>query len=274
MRPRLTRQAESVSRELRVPVLVHTTPKPGHRCARGVVRYFLPPPPEEVGVLARWTGRQSRECRDGGAFVWKGKERELSPHDPPLASPDTLRLLVIGDRLTTDMVLSHRLNSLASRSHPLPFPVKIKTIPILTTTLHAREGLGTTILRTLERAALWRLSLRRPAVAAALVDEDWGSCVRAPPRLAPPTRHVTLAGRVRALWHEFCSIPATDAEQATSDRVRLRWAREWRRVHEAGVAKAERAVLHVEEVAAASRDRALQTVAGARRVVGRYLRPV
>ncbi|KAL8293519.1 hypothetical protein RQP46_000220 [Phenoliferia psychrophenolica] len=137
-------QAESVSRHLGVPVLVHSDPKPSRTCARSIRAYFDPPrvpPPSAARRLFRRAFGRRRE--DLGAVR---------------------RLLVIGDRLTTDVILAQRLASLrpipspsSSTSSP---PLPILTVPILTTTLHASEGLGTSFLRFLETTVV-RAQIRK-----------------------------------------------------------------------------------------------------------------
>lgn len=70
---------------------------------------------------------------------------------------------MIGDRLTTDVLLSHRLSSLPH--HP------ISTISILTTKLHAKESLGTTFMRSIERLIL-RYLRKDPRT-----EGPWDECV-------------------------------------------------------------------------------------------------
>ncbi|KAJ7188790.1 mitochondrial PGP phosphatase-domain-containing protein [Mycena filopes] len=65
-------QAESVKRSLQVPVLFHSTPKPGYSCIKGIQRYFS-----------------------------------------SLRTPvRTEQLIVVGDRVFTDVVLANRLRNL------------------------------------------------------------------------------------------------------------------------------------------------------------------
>ncbi|GAA6008283.1 hypothetical protein JCM10207_000069 [Rhodosporidiobolus poonsookiae] len=216
-------QAESVSRNLRVPVLVHKSPKPGPACVKQVAAHFLlrsssssaaplgalPPPPAPSTHPATPAALQ-------GQVVFSPLARRLAPPPPspspssssptPIPTPRTPRLLVIGDRLATDMILSHRLARL-----PLPLSLpsspssspsrsrlsrllalfrsarlsslgqkdqRIETIAVLTTTLHAREGLGTTLLRTVERAALWglqRAKRRRVRARGRLAEKGEGT---------------------------------------------------------------------------------------------------
>ncbi|GAA5926312.1 hypothetical protein JCM1841_005531 [Sporobolomyces salmonicolor] len=194
-------QAESVSRKLKVPVLVHKSPKPGHPCVKQIAAHFLRSP-------------SSPSCASLSLFPSKGRSqivysplaKALAPPAPPIPAnprdPQVLRLLVIGDRLATDMILSHRLSQLSLPLPPprVPFsmlslfrrtpappsnpsPVnRIDPIAVLTTQLHAREGLGTTLMRAMEKAALWALERRSRRIggveAAQKEGESWEECVK------------------------------------------------------------------------------------------------
>ncbi|GAA5989178.1 hypothetical protein JCM11641_002550 [Rhodosporidiobolus odoratus] len=187
-------QAENVSRNLRVPVLVHKAPKPGHACVRQVAAHFLLPRPHtsaSTPILSSLPAQPHQQAHTG-QIVFSPLARALSP---PPSSPSTTkaprprapRLLVIGDRLATDMILSHRLSRLPlplSLPSESPIPInrrqrilaffrraarievgrkgdRIETVAVLTTRLHAREGFGTTVLRTVEKTALWALQRSR-----------------------------------------------------------------------------------------------------------------
>ncbi|BGP20085.1 hypothetical protein JCM10213_002665 [Rhodosporidiobolus nylandii] len=182
-------QAESVSRNLRVPVLVHKAPKPGPACVRQVAAHFLLP--QQTAPLPSSLALPSTPSTTPASQALKGQvvfsplARSAASPSPPSASPSRPpRLLVIGDRLATDMILSHRISRL-----PLPLTLpssapapprsraqgllalfrrarlthlgrsgeRIETVAVLTTKLHAREGLGTTLLRAVEKTALWGL---------------------------------------------------------------------------------------------------------------------
>ncbi|ORY52172.1 mitochondrial PGP phosphatase-domain-containing protein, partial [Leucosporidium creatinivorum] len=162
-------QAESVSRNLRVPVLVHPTPKPGPACARAVATHFLP---------------SSSSLPPRAAVVWSTRGRALLEQGPPPKRVANARILVIGDRVTTDMIMAERIAKLGFKG------VNVDTISVLTTTLHAREGLGTTLLRTLERIALWGLERRRKGnleIAKKGV-EEWEDClISAPTPVVAPS---------------------------------------------------------------------------------------
>ncbi|GAA5864068.1 hypothetical protein JCM8547_005124 [Rhodosporidiobolus lusitaniae] len=204
-------QAESVSRNLGVPVLVHKSPKPGYPCVRQVAAHFLltrtstsstaalPAPPPTTSrsnalrgqVIFSPLARAKLASSSSSLSLTPPAPSSIpSPSPPPSSSSTPLppRLLIIGDRLATDMILSHRLSqlplplSLPSSSPPPPLSrtkrllslfhrtprtllgamgQRIETVAVLTTTLHAREGLGTTLLRGVEKAALGVLQARK-----------------------------------------------------------------------------------------------------------------
>ncbi|GAA97626.1 uncharacterized protein L969DRAFT_87724 [Mixia osmundae IAM 14324] len=118
-------QAESVSRTLGVPVLVHARKKPG--CARDVEQYFLGHADQTVARVV-----DVAQSRLGAS---------------QLAPP---RLAVIGDRVLTDTVLANRLHSL-------------NAVGILTTRVWTRESLGTRFMRSMEMLALRALRTRNDA---------------------------------------------------------------------------------------------------------------
>ncbi|GHJ83769.1 hypothetical protein NliqN6_0171 [Naganishia liquefaciens] len=129
--------AESVSRALGVPVLLHAQPKPG--CAADIIAYFAGRAPihavgrvPRVGELAEgWEVVEGPVKVNELAMKDEGDGRETllgrratrkapqaaSPPPQPSADPPTLsrtplanpRLLVIGDRLATDVLLARRL---------------------------------------------------------------------------------------------------------------------------------------------------------------------
>ncbi|WFD25461.1 phosphatidylglycerophosphatase [Malassezia nana] len=127
--------AEQVSSNLGVPILCHSVKKPGRACAQQVTDYMT------------------------------------SLH---LRSPDAgraPRLLVVGDRITTDMAFSYRLDTLLRRAYPHEQDL---CMGVLTRELWAREKLGTRVMRAVENTVLRQLvrggippggtwSARRPA---------------------------------------------------------------------------------------------------------------
>ncbi|KAM0750311.1 hypothetical protein T439DRAFT_326272 [Meredithblackwellia eburnea MCA 4105] len=216
-------QAESVSRNLQVPVLVHSTPKPGYSCARSIRTYFSPPPPvPESAVRKLWRKAVGRRREDEGAVIWPGR-RHQHIDQPKLIAPSisttaVLRpipakpcLLVIGDRLTTDTILAHRLASLPTTTNQ-PFP--FQTVPVLTTTLHAREGFGTTFLRFIENRIV-ATKLRERALATSTPPLDpWDACVLDPSLLNPQnsTESKGVAPEAKEAWYRPSSIARRASE--------------------------------------------------------------
>ncbi|GAA5998924.1 phosphatidylglycerophosphatase [Rhodotorula paludigena] len=191
-------QAQATSRNLAVPVLVHPSPKPARACARQIAAHFA------TSAHARLRVRDGARADAAvvGQVVYSPLARALAAERSQAAPaelqttgtpPRPLRLLVIGDRLATDMILAHRLSSLPLSPSPSSFarfPLlarifsrarraergderRIEAIPVLTTQLWAREGAGTTLLRGVERAALWGLARRRKRVNRAGDEVDW-----------------------------------------------------------------------------------------------------
>lgn len=82
------------------------------------------------------------------------------------------------------MIMAERIGRLGLKGG------KVGTISVLTTTLHAREGLGTTLLRMLERIALWGLERRNKGNLKAAQEgvEEWEDCLISAPASAvtPP----------------------------------------------------------------------------------------
>ena len=217
----LPAQAESVSRNLGVPVLVHSDPKPSRTCARAVRAYFDPaavPARSAARRLLRRAFGQRRE--DLGAVVWA--RRPLPSLPLPSAQLATLappvQLLVIGDRLTTDVILAHRLAALpplASTSRATPPPLPILTIPILTTTLHAAEGLGTTFLRFLETAVV-RSQIRKRGLTP--LPGPWDACLVS----AAPAPIPEPAGAPQTWWAHRTSR-AKEWLASTGERLLSVW---------------------------------------------------
>ncbi|GAA5993234.1 hypothetical protein JCM10908_004523 [Rhodotorula pacifica] len=197
-------QAETVSRNLQVPVLVHRKPKPAYDCAKQIAAHFLassssssPSPSSSSSTRqasqvvysplakARHSLKRRAIQSPDGATATSSRPSQLGAADS--ATNAALRVLVIGDRLATDMILSHRLASLSlplsvpppsasssALSRLWPFTAKsnpaqqlghrgqkIETISVLTTTLWGREGAGTWAMRGVERGAVWALEKRQ-----------------------------------------------------------------------------------------------------------------
>ncbi|KAG9043440.1 hypothetical protein FS837_009526 [Tulasnella sp. UAMH 9824] len=116
-------QAESVSHHLGVPVLAHTTKKPG--CIKPILRYFAErhPPPSSSSPPPHAPTSPTRLSNLFSRF---------SP--PPQNHP---KIIVVGDRLCTDVLMANRIGSSA--------------LAIWTTGLWVRESM---FLRRLERLFL------------------------------------------------------------------------------------------------------------------------
>jgi hypothetical protein len=138
---------------LGVPVLVHPNPKPAYACAKQIAAHFLLAPNSTTdrsvaddvvySPLARARARllrnerraiEAAETTTGArlksqleAAAGSGPDGARSFTPPPSSS--IFRVLVIGDRLTTDMILAHRLSSLS-----LPFSTRRVRTPSSPTT--------------------------------------------------------------------------------------------------------------------------------------------
>ncbi|GAA5930078.1 phosphatidylglycerophosphatase [Sporobolomyces koalae] len=227
--------AEAVSRNLKVPVLVHAQPKPSHRCVTQIANHFdrlstptsnAPAPTPAAEIVWSPLARSARTRRPRPNFL-------------PCNEHDLVRILVIGDRLATDMILSHRL---AKVTIPLPLsfpkaslwvrlfrrpkvsgndraPRRIETVGILTTDLHAKEGLGTRFLRMTETLALQRLNKQRTRLGLEWHGEPWERCLKgytaaaATPRLKPASEIVTKPDSQVAVIRN-----ASNGSTATSSR--------------------------------------------------------
>ena len=187
-------QAESVSRKLGVPVLIHPQPKPG--CAKDIISYFAGESPLhsltdrksiplldfEVEQEVRQAVREDLRTKSASGETLlgrratvvkardvkgKGKAREVDPelHPEDIAPNQPLRILVVGDRLATDVLLARRLSKhLASTSNFPGLPEDLPpTISIITTELFKRRDVR--ILRWLEaswaRVGDWPTAVER-----------------------------------------------------------------------------------------------------------------
>lgn len=178
-----------MSRNLRVPVLSHAQPKPGRKCVSQIALHFdqLSSPSPSTSQIVYSPLAQSRRSR-------------LTPVSPNrTSSDDALKILVIGDRLATDLILSTRLSKLSlplpttptslfsrrtifspsgSSTDQVPKRRRIETVGILTTGLHAKEGFGTMFLRGLEKIALRRLEKKRRRLRVGWEGEKWEECLK------------------------------------------------------------------------------------------------
>jgi hypothetical protein len=118
-----------------------------------------------------------------GTVVWsmRGKTKRDSHSKATWIAKDraaSCKVLVIGDRLTTDILLAHRLQELLPDHSSSGTRNINQVIAILSTTLHETEGFGNTLLRYIERKMLaFALSLRRDG-SLYLRDENavWEGC--------------------------------------------------------------------------------------------------
>lgn len=90
------------------------------------------------------------------------------------------KIMVIGDRVMTDVVLANRMNKKRWRQAASAF----QAVPILTTRLWQSEGLGTRFMRVMETFAMRRASsyYRRRKVDAEI---EWHDCVIHPASPVP-----------------------------------------------------------------------------------------
>jgi hypothetical protein len=142
-------QAESVSRRLGVPVLIHPQPKPG--CSKDIIAYFagdLPlhslSDPKRVRLLSReaeseiynavandfeekWKAGETllgRRVSSTRSIDWKGKGKARETAPAIETSQDVpLRILVVGDRLATDVLLARRITKHLASSSDLSRPL-------------------------------------------------------------------------------------------------------------------------------------------------------
>ncbi|BGP03573.1 hypothetical protein RTBOTA2_006348 [Rhodotorula toruloides] len=187
-------QAETVSRNLRVPVLVHRSPKPGRPCVRQIAAHFLLPRSSTTDLSSLVPSSASAAARPhspslAGQTIFSPLARSLLPPSRSASltfarttsNPSApLKILVIGDRLSTDMILSSRLSSLR-----LPFSLptqpslplwrrlrapkisigtpgqRVECVGVLTTRLWGREGAGTALMRLVERVVVRVMGVRK-----------------------------------------------------------------------------------------------------------------
>lgn len=160
--------AESVSSNLGVPVLCHATKKPGRACARQVVDHF-----------------KSLELR-----------RAETSHTEPL------HIVVIGDRITTDMVFAQRIARL------LPPESGSRCTSILTTQLYGCEKWGTRMMRAFENSILHALVRVGIAPGGTWRDRGFDSSalaawIKPEPRVAPsvvPAQRTKIGACVKEGW--------------------------------------------------------------------------
>lgn len=217
-----------MSRNLRVPVLAHAQPKPGPKCVRQIAVHF-----DHLSSAAAPSTSQI-------VYSPLAQSRRSLPTPTPVeptAQSDSLKILVIGDRLATDLILSHRLSQLslplaASESRSLFARLlrrqrsseqaqshsakrrRIEAVGILTTGLHEKEGLGTTFLRGIEKLALRRLRKKRAKLG---IDwnssQQWEQCLKG-------HEADSVSPRIQELPTEAAPNPSSIAPDDTRQRPR------------------------------------------------------
>ncbi|KAA1098236.1 hypothetical protein PGT21_031246 [Puccinia graminis f. sp. tritici] len=134
-------QAESVARHLGVPVLVHATKKPGQQVVKAIEKYFTK---DYRLVPVIYPSRRS-SC---GPPVSSRCHSNRTP----------LKLVVIGDRVTTDIILASRLRSHLQRNQSTPTSSSSTDsnpiFSVLTQKIWQKEKPGTRFMRWAENRAL------------------------------------------------------------------------------------------------------------------------
>jgi len=126
-------QAESVARHLGVPVLVHATKKPGQQVVRAIEQYF---------TMDR---RRVPVIYPPSQFTF----------EPLMNRSDPLKLVVIGDRVTTDIILASRLQAHLQRKQATSASAESNPVySVLTQEIWQKEKLGTRFMRWAENRAL------------------------------------------------------------------------------------------------------------------------
>ncbi|GAA5901582.1 phosphatidylglycerophosphatase [Sporobolomyces salmoneus] len=231
--------AESVSRNLRVPVLAHQQPKPGPKCVEQIARHF--------DQLSSATATTSSQIVYSSLAQSRRSLPSTTAVSPGQHQSESLKILVIGDRLATDLILSHRLSQLSlplpqkpssilsrllrRQSTTEPSPSKrrrIETVGILTTGLHEKEGFGTTFLRGIEKLALRRLEKKRKRLGLDWETpsaEKWEECLKG----HQPTLSLSPAARIEeppstATTKSTPNSSAPEFSQRQSQRTRRSFA--------------------------------------------------
>ena len=165
----LSLQAESVSRHLGVPVLLHAVKKPG--CHKLVVDYFTSEP--QSGLKGKGKGQSGvRYPSVPIVDVCVSDQRKTSLTISRMRHHTGI--LVIGDRVMTDVVLANRMNGLHRNGNR---EGALQAVSVLTTTVWEMEGLGSRIMRTLETIALRRVSHFYKKRRNLNPLQEWSHCV-------------------------------------------------------------------------------------------------
>ncbi|SCZ98414.1 BZ3500_MvSof-1268-A1-R1_Chr3-2g06354 [Microbotryum saponariae] len=206
-------QAESVSRNLLVPVLVHPTPKPGKKCAHQVAHYFTQLQQSPSSHIPHTPGPTTTSpivwSRQGRVLAEAYAQRRHFDSTPTAVDPSQGQgslILVIGDRVTTDMILARRIANVKTAQGR-----RIETISILTTELHEREGLGTMLMRTAENLLVRIVEARRRRSPIRQVP-DGGQVVGEEELVATSSTDPMGSTRADERWEE-CTILTTTAKQ-------------------------------------------------------------
>lgn len=110
------------------------------------------------------------------------------------------KIMVIGDRVMTDVVLANRMNRTRWRQTAKAF----QAVPVLTTRLWQTEGLGTRFMRIMETFAMRRASSyhRRRKVDAEI---EWHDCVIHPASPVPASIPLRTHRAARRPIHQYFS---------------------------------------------------------------------
>lgn len=206
-------QAESVSRNLGVPVLLHSTKKPG--CSKAVLQYFNS---RREGMVIDTKGK-GRLLGDSLALSLPAASctmRAADEQSQQAASKSTRkRILVIGDRVMTDVILGNRMNA---RSGRVPVDghsdATFEAVPILCTRLWQAEGFLTRVMRNLENLAMRRMFARFTRLNKGVELDDWKLCVVREEEATPIEPAVQKAGTVqdrlrKSFWNLAASLGRT-----------------------------------------------------------------
>lgn len=250
--------AESVARQLRVPVLVHTRAKPG--CSQEILDYFKGKLPihtvsdrrrlqrldTRVKIAIADAVNQDFDRQDtllgrsklvrGTRPQDKGKARDNGDDQPETieSRERQLHILVVGDRLATDVLLSRRLAKLLPATSSLPrHPEDIpSTLSIVTTHLFKHRDVR--FLRWLE--ASWaklgdrlltpeQLGTRAGWERFLLVHREGQDGVDSMDRPTVPKRLFTILKRTSiGVWGGLCRVPGF----IRSVPMRIEAVRKWR----------------------------------------------
>ncbi|CAH7689736.1 mitochondrial PGP phosphatase-domain-containing protein [Phakopsora pachyrhizi] len=184
-------QAEYISKKLKVPVLVHDTKKPSRALSYQIHKYFTNPPFESINQViypysqTEVTRNPNKCCQD---HYQATQSVGLNPSSTNLESD--LKLLVIGDRFFTDVLLASNMRDHFIKLKKHPASIKTFTsssnitssidvtqeqiFSVLTTNIWESEGLPIKLMRLMERS-LYSTILKRSLKSSSLVKPSDGS---------------------------------------------------------------------------------------------------